>query len=117
MTFKNLRLMLKAITDETRFRIIHLLSNGEFTVKEIGLILDLKQPTVSRHLGRLRLLKIVNDRRKGNLVFYSLILNTEEGQLIEFLISKFKDIEIFSKDKEELGKRRLGDTIGASPVN
>ena len=109
--------MLKAITDETRFRIIHLLSNGEFTVKDVGLMLGLKQPTVSRHLGRLRLLKIVNDRRKGNMVYYSLILNTEEGQLIEFLISKFKDVEIFSKDKEELSKRGLGGAVGANPVN
>ena len=115
MNFRNLRLILKGITDETRLRIIHLLGNGEFTVKEIGCILDLSQPTVSRHLGRLRLIKIVNDRRKGNLVYYSLILNSEEGELVQFLLSKFKDIEIFSKDTEELHKRGIGGAANLTP--
>jgi ArsR family transcriptional regulator len=62
----------KAFGDPSRLRILMLVSSREMTVNEIVKIVGLSQPTVSRHLAVLREAGIVNDRRQGQQVFYSL---------------------------------------------
>jgi len=44
---------LGSLSDQTRGRILLLLERGELTVTELGQVLQLPQPTVSRHLARL----------------------------------------------------------------
>ncbi|MDD5081188.1 MAG: metalloregulator ArsR/SmtB family transcription factor [Candidatus Omnitrophica bacterium] len=102
MDVKNLRQILKALGDDTRLRIINLLSKKELTVKEICRILKKSQPTISKHLIRLRLLKIVIDRREGNFIYYRLNLSSFQGDILEFLIFKFSHLDIFINDKKAL---------------
>lgn len=60
----------KALADETRLRILRLLCLEELNVWELGNILGLAQPTISRHLAILRNSELVVDRRDGTRVFY-----------------------------------------------
>jgi ArsR family transcriptional regulator len=62
-----------ALADSTRLRLISLLvAEGELCVCELVTALDLSQPKISRHLGVLRGLRLVTDRRDANRVFYRL---------------------------------------------
>ena len=60
----------KALSDETRLRIISLLSNSELCVCDLIAALDLPQSTVSRHLATLRNAELVEDRRQGIWMYY-----------------------------------------------
>lgn len=67
-----LSLLFRALGDETRLRIVALLAHGELCVCHIEKALELSQPMVSRHLGVLRAANIVEARREGTWVYYSL---------------------------------------------
>jgi ArsR family transcriptional regulator len=62
----------KALSDETRLRILALLQDGELCVCDLMAALELPQSTVSRHLATLRHAGLVDDRRRGVWMFYSL---------------------------------------------
>lgn len=64
--------LLRAVADETRLRIVAMLSHGELCVCHIEAALELPQPTVSRHLGILRAADVVDTRRDGSWVYYRL---------------------------------------------
>ena len=109
MTLKRLRQILKALAEDTRLRIVNILQYKELTVKDISTILRVKQPTISKHLGRLRLLRIVYDRREENYVYYGLFCDSENGKIAQSIISKFKNLEVFKQDLvkiRSLRKRR-----------
>lgn len=60
----------RAIGEETRLRIMALLSRGELTVTEITQILGQSQPRVSRHLKILTEAGLVDKFREGSWMFY-----------------------------------------------
>jgi ArsR family transcriptional regulator len=64
--------LFRALGDETRLRIVALLSHGELCVCHIETALDLNQSTASRHLGILRTAGVVDCRREGTWVYYRL---------------------------------------------
>ena len=64
--------LLKALAHQTRLLILCILSEGEKTVGEIEDILGIQQAMVSQQLARLRLEGLVNTRREGRLVYYSM---------------------------------------------
>lgn len=64
--------LLEAVAEPTRLRILNLLEQGEFCVCELQAILALNEPTVSRHLARLRFAGLVFSRRSGSRVMYRL---------------------------------------------
>ena len=64
--------LFRALGDETRLRIVALLSHGELCVCHIETALDLNQSTASRHLGILRTAGVVDCRRDGTWVYYRL---------------------------------------------
>jgi ArsR family transcriptional regulator len=57
--------LFKALSDETRLRILALLAGGELCVCDLMATLELPQSTVSRHLAYLRNTGLVEDRRQG----------------------------------------------------
>lgn len=63
---------LKALAHENRLLILCLLAEQERSVTELEELLALSQPTVSQQLGRLRLDGLVETRRDGRTVYYSL---------------------------------------------
>jgi DNA-binding transcriptional ArsR family regulator len=63
---------LKALSHESRLVILCQLVEGERSVAEIEQLLGLRQPAVSQQLARLRADKLVEARRDGKNVYYSL---------------------------------------------
>jgi ArsR family transcriptional regulator, virulence genes transcriptional regulator len=55
-----------------RLRIIHTLKDGPKTVSEIARMLDVSQPSISRHLSVLRSAGLLSAHRKGAEAFYEL---------------------------------------------
>jgi DNA-binding transcriptional ArsR family regulator len=63
---------LKALSHEARLVILCLLVEGEKSVAEIEGMLSLRQPAVSQQLARLRADDLVQTRRDGKNIYYSL---------------------------------------------
>ena len=63
---------LKALADASRLQILGLLASRECSVEELATLLDLKAPTVSHHLARLRDAELVTMRSEGNTHLYRL---------------------------------------------
>ncbi|MDH5394102.1 MAG: metalloregulator ArsR/SmtB family transcription factor [Gammaproteobacteria bacterium] len=62
-----------ALSNEIRLRCLLLIQlEGELCVCELIHALDLSQPMISRHLALLRDSGLVNDRRSGQWVYYSI---------------------------------------------
>jgi ArsR family transcriptional regulator len=62
-----------ALAEETRFRIVQLLADGERCVCELQAELDAAQSRLSFHLKKLKDAGVVADRRDGRWVHYSLV--------------------------------------------
>jgi ArsR family transcriptional regulator len=63
---------LKALSHEGRLMILCHLSAGEKSVTELERLLETRQAAVSQQLARLRLEGLVNCRREGKTIFYSI---------------------------------------------
>ena len=63
---------LKALAHESRLLMLCILAEGEKSVSELEQELELRQPTVSQQLARLRADGLVSTRRDGKVVYYSL---------------------------------------------
>lgn len=62
----------KALSDEQRLRILHLLREGEMYAQEIVERTGLHQSAVSRHLALMKAVGLVDGRREGNMKFISI---------------------------------------------
>jgi ArsR family transcriptional regulator len=71
--------LFRALGDETRLRMVALLSHGELCVCHLEKALDLPQPNVSRQLGILRMAGVVDARREGMWVYYKLAEQEHES--------------------------------------
>lgn len=61
----------KALSDPTRIKILHLLSQRSYSVNEIAENLQLLQSTVSHQLRFLKNLRLVKYKREGTTMIYS----------------------------------------------
>lgn len=95
----------KAISDETRIRILHILSFGAFSVNEVVEILGMGQSRISRHLKILTEAGLIGSRREGSLV-YSFLPDEEEMslkfpvELTKLLLSYKEDLPSREKDQK-----------------
>ena len=87
--FDTLLQFFKALSNESRLKILGLLANQEWSVSDLAEFLDVKEPTVSHHLAIMKELGLVNARAEGNTRIYW--LDTK------FLAGMSKDI--FSQEK------------------
>ncbi|MAK56511.1 MAG: transcriptional regulator [Pusillimonas sp.] len=73
MSAMNELAILKCLADETRLRMLLLISTeGELCVCELMSALSEGQSKISRHLAQLKRSGLLSDRRKGQWVFYDL---------------------------------------------
>jgi DNA-binding transcriptional ArsR family regulator len=79
---------LKALSHETRLMLLCLLSERDRTVSELEALLSLRQPAVSQQLARLRLEGIVNSRRDGKAIYYS-IADDNTRKVVSLIYSVF----------------------------
>ena len=69
---EQLAALFRLLSDRTRLNLLMLLADGERNVTSLCEALKLPQPTVSHHLGLLRMSNVIGNRRDGKQVFYSL---------------------------------------------
>jgi DNA-binding transcriptional ArsR family regulator len=89
--------LFRLLSDKTRLNILMLLAQGERNVSSLCEELNLPQPTVSHHLGLLRMNSVIANRRHGKQVFYA--LNGHNGAVqnaLAFAASRF-DVTITEK--------------------
>jgi predicted transcriptional regulator len=70
--FQILLQFFKVLADETRLKLLGLLATREQSVEELAAQLQLKTPTVSHHLARLKETGLVGMRSEGNTHLYRL---------------------------------------------
>jgi len=84
---------LKALAHESRLLILCNLLDGEKSVGELESFLDVRQSTVSQQLARLRLEGIVDSRREGKMIYYS-IANDAARAMIGVLYGAFCGVDL-----------------------
>lgn len=84
----------KALSDQTRQRILEILQNeGEKCVSDLVAIFNVSQPTISHHLNFLRQANLVTSRRDGKQVYYQ----ANQANIVEccgILFTKFVPTEV-----------------------
>lgn len=96
----------KALADENRIRILNLLKEGELCVCEIESILGMTQSNASRHLSKLKSLKIINAEKKAQWVYYFIDKGfiEENKMLYDYLNEELSNSNTYTKDIERLNK-------------
>ena len=97
----------KALSNETRLRIIILLTYGELCVCELEEVLNTTQSKISRHLSYLKNAGLVEDRRSGLWIHYSIKKSKMPLQksLMKCLKRCFTEDSIVTIDFKRLEKR------------
>lgn len=100
----------KALSDETRIRILKLLENGELCVCDVVAALDMVQPKVSFHLSVLKEAGLIKDRKQGKWIHYRiddsdifrrfLILSVLERMSEDVIAEDKKRLKEFLKNKK-----------------
>jgi len=94
----------KALSDETRLRIMMLLTQGELCVCDLMVVLDEPQSKVSRHLAYLKHSGLTNSKRAGVWMHYRLRDPADDIHRaeIDFLKEKLSYLPQFRTDREKL---------------
>ena len=64
--------VMRALGNPDRLLLLCQLSQGEYSVSELELLVGLRQPSLSQQLGVLRHERLVKTRREGKRIFYSI---------------------------------------------
>lgn len=95
----------KILADETRLKLIGLLSLRPWCGQDLALELGVSAPTISHHIGKLKKLQLVNALREDNTIYYAL----DVGRLRELnraLLSQEDPAESVPVTKERLDERQ-----------
>jgi len=109
--------LFKALSDETRIRILKVLLERECCVCEVMQALDISQSRASRNLGILEDAGFVKSRRDGLWIVYSIDeqrMNSYAARLIELLRSSLVDEETILQDRERL--KHAARTASGAPA-
>jgi len=101
-----LETVFRAMSDRTRLRILNLLGGGELCVCDLVDVLDVPQPTASRHLAYLRRAGLVLARKEGLWRYYRLSPSTStfHEKLLECLAACEGAEPMLAKDRKRLRK-------------
>jgi len=80
---------LQALSDPTRRAILQMLNQRDLTAGEIGARFAISAPSVSHHLSVLKNAELVQARRNGQTIVYSLN-STVVQELLQELLQLFK---------------------------
>lgn len=95
----------KALADPTRLRLVCLLANQELCVCDLTEVLQIPQPTISRHMATLKQAGLVQDRRAGKWIHYILVASPPLDQLQPYF-QTLRQTEPYSTDQARLTQYR-----------
>ncbi len=100
---RDLPLFFAALADENRLRLLYLMKEGKICVCYLQGVLQASQPKISRHLAYLKRAGLVEARRDGKWIHYSLkkLESSQEKILAETLQRLEKEAPI-KKDVQRL---------------
>lgn len=100
----DMELFFGALADRTRLRLINLMALDEICVCFFVAVIGAGQPKISRHLAYLRKAGLVNSRRDGKWIHYSLAEPPDEKAAVVF-----REVVAWLAEDEEMGgdRRRL----------
>lgn len=106
----------KALSEESRLRIITLLMEREMCVCEIETCLNMTQSNVSRHLTELKRCGILESSKKAQWTYYQISDKFKEEQkgLWEYLQNKITEIPTYVADHEQSKKCKAVDVCSIS---
>ncbi|NCA91724.1 ArsR family transcriptional regulator [bacterium] len=101
----------KALSDETRLRILSLILNGEMCVCEIEDCLGLTQSNASRHLTTLKNAGILLSSKQAQWQYYRLneAFCNENRELMNYLADKLKSLSTYQSDSRQREKCKQVD--------
>ncbi len=79
---------LKALANEKRLMLLCTLAEGEYSVSELEEIRCLPQPVLSQQLAQLREHDLVETRRDGKVIYYSLA-SVEAREILKVICKHF----------------------------
>jgi ArsR family transcriptional regulator, zinc-responsive transcriptional repressor len=62
----------RMLADPTRIQVLWALTDGELSVSELAERVGKPTPSISQHLAKLRMARLVRTRRAGTTIFYNL---------------------------------------------
>jgi hypothetical protein len=112
----------KTLADASRLRLLGVLATGERSVDELAALLELRAPTVSHHLARLRSLGLVTLRVDGNVHSYRLNEDalrslSRDVLSVERVASYADDIETEAWEKKVLRDFFDGERLREIPAS
>lgn len=112
---QDMETLFSALSDPTRLRLLNLMRDGEVCVCFFTEVLKESQPKISRHLAYLRKSGLVNARRDGKWMHYSIVYPAEEkGKvLLDSALDLLGNEEELRQEREELVRVCLS---GTAPV-
>ncbi|MCO5386515.1 metalloregulator ArsR/SmtB family transcription factor [Desulfosporosinus sp.] len=93
---------LKALSDETRLRILNLLFEKELCVCDIMETLQISQAKASRHLIYLKNAELVKDRKHAQWVYYSLAIDERIKFIGSLVYDNLRNLELYQNDLKNL---------------
>lgn len=95
----------KILSDKNRLRIISLLSHGKMCVCVLAYVLDVTQPSISRHLKRMKQAGLIRDEQAGLWTNYYLNSGNERAKIIlDHLKNWFEKDKTAAADLNKLKK-------------
>lgn len=113
-SFDEIERVFLALSDKTRIKLVNLMYAGEVSVNDLSEALGISQPKVSRHLAYLRSMEIVNTRRDGKWIYYSLCEPENEfgSRLLSDAIDWIASIMQGETSPEKTGSQNVGKKRG-----
>lgn len=100
--------MFNALADETRLRILSLLSEGELCVCDLMRVLRAPQSKISRHLAYLRKSMLVEGRKEGLWMHYR--LSKPSSKTLKAILNAANlnrsDFDELNQDLKEFNKKK-----------
>jgi ArsR family transcriptional regulator len=98
---------LRALSDQTRLRLVALLEGSELSVNELQEVTRLGQSRISTHLGLLADCELLGSRREGKRTFYKLnpAADAVAGEFIQLAIRGAKELP--EHDSDQINLKRV----------
>lgn len=94
--------VLKALSDETRLRILNLLYERELCVCDIVESLGIMQTKASRHLSYLRNAGLISSRKQAQWVYYSIIKDEGTAFIGDLIEKSLRNSLLYDNDLIQL---------------